>query len=93
MKITGVKIHHVEWERGPYHWRDGILPNGPTGRAALMRILTDQGIEGMSPCGGNINIAEVKHQLIGADPLDRERIWQNLWRNLRSSNLGHAIGN
>jgi L-alanine-DL-glutamate epimerase-like enolase superfamily enzyme len=30
--------------------------------------------------------------LIGANPLDRERIWQGLWRNLRSSNLGYAIG-
>ena len=30
--------------------------------------------------------------MIGADPLDRERIWQNFWRNLRTSNLGFAIG-
>ncbi len=92
MKITSVKIYHVEWERGPYHWRDGILPNGPTGKAALLRILTDEGIEGLAPCGGTFNIAEVKYQLVGADPLDRERIWQGFWRNLRSSNLGYAIG-
>ncbi len=26
MKITDVKIHHIEWERGPYHWRDEIMP-------------------------------------------------------------------
>ena len=26
MKITGVKTHFFEWERGPMHWRDGILP-------------------------------------------------------------------
>jgi FMN phosphatase YigB (HAD superfamily) len=32
------------------------------------------------------------NELIGADPLDRERIWQNFRRNLRTSNLGFAIG-
>ena len=92
MKITAVKIHHVEWERGPYHWRDGIMPNSPTGRTALLRILTDEGIEGLSPCGGVVNVDEIKYQLIGVDPLDRERIWQDFWRNLRSSHLGFAIG-
>lgn len=92
MKITGVQIHRVEWERGPYHWRDGILPNGPTGRAGLLRILTDEGVEGLSPCGGGIHLDEVKYQLIDADPMDREQIWQHFWRNLRSSNLGLAIG-
>ena len=92
MKITAVKIHHVEWERGPYHWRDGIMPGGPTGRTALLRILTDEGIEGLSPCGGKVNVDEIKYQLIGVDPLDRERIWQDFWRNLRSSHLGFAIG-
>jgi L-alanine-DL-glutamate epimerase-like enolase superfamily enzyme len=92
MKITAVKIHHVEWERGPYHWRDGIMPNGPTGRTALLRILTDEGTEGLSPCGREINVDEIKYQLIGVDPLDRERIWQDFWRNLRSSHLGFAIG-
>jgi L-alanine-DL-glutamate epimerase-like enolase superfamily enzyme len=92
MKITAVKIHHVEWERGPYHWRDGIMPGGPTGRTALLRILTDEGTEGLSPCGREINVDEIKYQLIGVDPLDRERIWQDFWRNLRSSHLGFAIG-
>jgi L-alanine-DL-glutamate epimerase-like enolase superfamily enzyme len=91
MKITGVKVHLVEWNRGPYHWRDGIKPNGPLAQAGLMRILTDDGLEGWSPCGA-VDIEEVKYQLIGQDPLDRELIWQNMWRNLRTSNLGQAIG-
>ena len=92
MKITGVKVHTVEWERGPYHWRDEIMPNGPTGRTNLLRILTDEGVEGWSTCGGSFRVEEVKYQLLGRNPLDRERIWQAFWRNLRSSNLGYAIG-
>lgn len=92
MKITGVKAHFVEWERGPYHWRDGIMPSGPTGRAGLLRILTDEGIEGLAPYRGGANIDEIKYQLVDRDPMDRERIWQDFWRNLRTSQLGHAIG-
>ena len=92
MKITGVKIHHVEWERGPYHWRDEIMPSGPTARSALLRILTDEGIEGLAPYSAGANVEEIKWQLIGEDPLDRERIWQKFWRNLRTSHLGFAIG-
>ena len=92
MKITGVRIDHIEWQRGAYHWRDGIMPSGPTGRTGLLRIATDEGIEGLSPCWGRIDVEEVKYQLLGADPLNRERIWQDFWRNLRTSNLGYAIG-
>jgi L-alanine-DL-glutamate epimerase-like enolase superfamily enzyme len=92
MKITGVKIHIVEWERGPYHWRDGIMPYGPTARAGLLRILTDEGIEGLSPYREGANLNEIKWQLVGRDPLNRERLWQDLWRNLRTSRLGLAIG-
>ena len=92
MKITDVKIHYVEWDRGAYHWRDGIMPQGPKAQTGLLRIMTDEGVEGLSRCGGGINIDEVKWQLVGENPMDRERIWQNFWRNLRTSNLGVAIG-
>ena len=92
MRITDVKVHHVQWERGPYHWRDGIMPNGPTATAGLLRILTDEGVEGISPYRGGASIQEIKWKLVGADPMDRERIWQDFWRNLRTSKLGFAIG-
>jgi L-alanine-DL-glutamate epimerase-like enolase superfamily enzyme len=92
MKITDIKIHHIEWERGPYHWRDEIMPSGPTARTALLRILTNEGVEGLSTYSAGADIAEIKYQLINEDPLDRERIWQKFWRNLRTSKLGLAIG-
>jgi len=92
MKITGVRVQHVEWKRGPYHWRDGILPSGEMARAALLTIETDQGVVGYSPSAPSGGIDEIKHQLLGRDPFDRERIWQDLWRNLRTSRLGFAIG-
>ena len=76
MKITDIKIHHIEWKRGPYHWRDGIMPSGPMARTALLRILTDEGVEGLSSYSAGASVEEIKYQLIGEDPLDRERIWQ-----------------
>ena len=92
MKITGVRVHHFEWERGPYHWRDGIMPSGSKATGAFLRILTDEGVEGWSSYRRGANIEEVKYQLLGEDPLDRERIWHKFWRNLRTSNLGLAVG-
>jgi L-alanine-DL-glutamate epimerase-like enolase superfamily enzyme len=68
------------------------MPSPSTARAGLLRIITDEGIEGLSPYRGGANIEEVRYQLIGQDPLDRERIWQSFWRNLRTSKLGLAIG-
>ena len=80
MKITGVKVHTVEWERGPYHWRDEIMPSGSTARAGLLRILTDEGVEGWCRFSRRFGIEEVKYQLLGRDPMNRERIWQGFWR-------------
>ncbi|MCU0521163.1 MAG: racemase [Anaerolineae bacterium] len=92
MKITGIRIHHIEWERGPYHWRDEIMPSGSTARTALLRIITDAGIEGWSSYSAGASVEEIKYQIVGEDPLNRERIWQKFWRNLRTSKLGLAIG-
>ena len=64
MKITAVKIHHYEWERTPFHWRDGIMPGGAKTGGALLQIDTDQGVSGFSPRAGG-DIEEIKFQLIG----------------------------
>ena len=91
MKITGVKRYHIQWERGPYHWRDGIMPYGSTASTCLLVIQTDEGIDGVCQCGSVFGMPETKYYLMGRDPLDRERIWQDFWRNLRSFNLGFAL--
>jgi L-alanine-DL-glutamate epimerase-like enolase superfamily enzyme len=48
----------LEWDRRPYHWRDGLPAGGSKARETLLRI---------------------------------EEIWQDLWRNLRTSTFGGAI--
>ena len=51
MKITVIKIHHIEWERGPYHWRDGIMPNGPMAKrhCSVARCMAVQLPHSMQP--------------------------------------------
>jgi L-alanine-DL-glutamate epimerase-like enolase superfamily enzyme len=93
MKITDLKVHVLEWARPPHHWRDGLPRGGPKGRETLLRILTDEGVEGHSTHWGDANIDEIKWKLVGRDPLRIEEIWQDLWRNLRSSTIGGAIAN
>ena len=68
-------------------WTEGVL----------VRILTDEGIEGNSLCSGGRGMAEyltpLKPALLGQDPLDREKIWQELWRLDRLMFLPqHALG-
>ena len=48
-------------------------------------------MEGHSIHWGDANIEEIKWKLVGRDPLRIEEIWQDLWRNLRSSTIGGAI--
>lgn len=91
MKITGLKVHVLEWDREPYQWRDGLPPGGPKGRETLLRIQTDTGVEGHSIKWGDANIEEMKWKLIGRDPLRIEEIWQDMWRNLRTSTISGAI--
>ena len=54
-------------------WTEGVL----------VRILTDEGIEGNGITTGGRGMAEylsiLKPALLGQDPLDREKIWQELW--------------
>jgi len=64
---------------------------------SLLRIATDEGIEGWSdietqphvgkaivdaPSGGQIGFESLRAALIGEDPLQRERLWQKMYRYL-----------
>jgi len=52
----------------------------------LTRIVTDEGVDGFC-FGGNkkINDRIIKPALIGKNPMDREKIWQYLYRDLQGS--------
>lgn len=87
MKITDVKVTVWEWRDIPptrYTLRVKSAGSRST-QMGLVRIITDEGIEGnaflgsaLSPLGGDAQliIDRYKPMLVGQDPFARERIWQ-----------------
>lgn len=89
MRITDVKVTVWEWKDIPptrYTPNVRSSENHST-HMALVRILTDEGIEGhaflgsaLSPLGKDANLIVERYKpfLVGKDPFDRELIWQKI---------------
>jgi len=95
LRIADVKVQIVEFDRAPYHWCDD-LPVPPTHvRSPLLRIRTDDGVEGQCFGAGDVvdaGIEAVRALLIGEDPLNRERIWQRFWKAARWRGFRGRLG-
>ncbi len=94
MKITDVKCVIFEWT--PPTVLKGavgrVMGNRKTIPHMIVRVLTDEGIEGNSSqyVVGNQGLAEhietrMKPRLIGKNPMYVEQIWQDIWRFTRST--------
>ncbi|MCL5026865.1 MAG: mandelate racemase/muconate lactonizing enzyme family protein [Chloroflexi bacterium] len=98
MKITDVQAFYLRGEIAKgFAWS---LPlDYPRYRqATLVRVLTDEGIEGWGEAGGgltsfNRTLVEqmLKPQILGEDPLNRERIWQKLYHGLVNPALYNGL--
>ncbi len=82
MKIKDIKAEVYDREQAKIAFRaDYPLPRGRV-PFTVLRVVTDEGIEGIA--FGSSAIAEpavklIKSEIMGKDPLDREWIWQRLW--------------
>src|SRR5437763_5932591 len=101
MKITDVTLTLFAWESIP-STTYGHHTARPTGKSdlGLLRIATDEGIEGHAFLGTSSNPASLdgpglirflKPLLIGQDPLDRERLNRLLWARARVATV-RSIG-
>ena len=101
MKITDVSLTLFAWESIP-RTVYGAHTAHPTGKSdlGLLRIVTDDGIEGHAFLGTSSNPASLdgpalirflKPVVIGQDPLDRERLNRLLWARARAATI-RAIG-
>jgi L-alanine-DL-glutamate epimerase-like enolase superfamily enzyme len=68
----------------PFKWRAGLPGSEPAGIGAVLRVVTDEGIEGLAPCERGHILADLvnrrlRDELIGQDPLQREWLWHRLW--------------
>jgi L-alanine-DL-glutamate epimerase-like enolase superfamily enzyme len=97
MKITDVTLTLFAWNDIPsttYGTHTGRL--GGSSALGLLRLITDQGLEGHAFLGSAMNpatsdgqalITHLKPLLIGKNPLDRERVNQQIWARQRSAGV------
>lgn len=89
MKITDVQAFRVlvPGAKPPFRWRHGLLGSPPDGHAAVLRIRTDEGCDGVAYSyylGAGASLPDavervIRDCLVGEDPLQREWIWHKLW--------------
>ncbi len=99
MRITDLKIRVVEPPEFTFQWREDIPPVQLT--MTVFEIMTDAGITGVSSSwlpGAPREIGEsadhfFRPLLIGADPMQREKIWQELMAFSRYMIMPKAASN
>ncbi len=86
MKITSLTMETYRWKR------DKPIRNGmyvyPTSGLNVVKVETDEGFTGVGLAGGvqgaeEIGVAILEHfaqVVVGQDPFDTERIWDNMWQ-------------
>ncbi len=101
MKITDVTLTLFAWDDIPpttYGAHTGRFSG--KSQIGLLRIITDQGLEGHAFLGSAMNpattdgqglITHIKPVLMGRDPLHREALNQEIWKRQRSAGV-RAIG-
>src|SRR3954469_11464480 len=97
MRITEVEAHRVQIPPAepPFGWRRGLLGGPAGGEGAVLRLLTDDGVEGaaLMPRRGSGVILEdlvdhvLRAELTGAEPLQREWLWHRMWEIDRTEEL------
>ena len=86
MRIDAVEVHLVEVPAvdPPFRWRQGLPGSEPATTGAYLRIRTDEGVEGVAWCGRGVILSDlvdrrIRAELVGADPLRREFLWERMW--------------
>jgi L-alanine-DL-glutamate epimerase-like enolase superfamily enzyme len=86
-----VKIIRVDVERSsipartpPFVWRAGLPGSEPELVGGVLRIVTDEGVEGVAECRRGVILEDlvnrrIRDELIGEDPMRREWLWHRMW--------------
>jgi len=91
MKITAVHAYITEerFEK-PFVWRNGLAGSNQLREHIWLHLETDAGVDGLARFwkSGYVALDVVRRllqtQLVGQDPLQKERLWQTLWEADRS---------
>ena len=98
MRVTDVSCTMINWKSEP--WNTGTGAFGGTRLLGIVKVTTDEGIEGHAFLGSSRQGADayvgpliefVKPMLVGRNPLDIGAIWEKLWKMNRNVST-NAIG-
>ena len=82
MRIIDVKFHLVSTPVAPsFRWRAGLPGSDPAGVGGILRLITDEGIEGLASTHRGKIVADLverrlRTELVGQDPLQKEWLSQ-----------------
>jgi len=85
MRIVDVKAHLVPTPAGPpFRWRAGLPGSEQAGTGAVLRVIADDGVEGLAWTHRGVIVADLverrlRDELIGQDPLQKEWLWHRVW--------------
>jgi L-alanine-DL-glutamate epimerase-like enolase superfamily enzyme len=97
VRITDVECFTVfaRGARPAFDWRAGLHGSPVDGDIAVLRIRTDEGVDGVAivPRPGSAPVVAsavdrvLRDELVGADPLQREWLWHRIWEIDRTEEL------
>jgi L-alanine-DL-glutamate epimerase-like enolase superfamily enzyme len=85
MRITDIQVHLISMPAGPaFRWRDGLPGSDPDGTGAVLRIVTDDGHDGLAFTSRGVIVQDlverrIRKDLVGQDPLQKEWLWHRIW--------------
>ncbi|QIG39439.1 racemase [Microbacterium sp. 4R-513] len=85
MRITSLDVELVDVPAQPsFRWRAGLAGSEPASIGAWLAIRTDVGVDGFAFCPRGLILEDLvdrrlRGELVGADPLAREYLWNRLW--------------
>jgi L-alanine-DL-glutamate epimerase-like enolase superfamily enzyme len=85
MKIADVVVDRVRLPAQPsFVWRAGLPGSEPELVGGLLRVLTDEGVEGVALTRRGVILEDIverrlRGELVGQDPLQREWLWHRIW--------------
>lgn len=85
MRINDVQVQLIKTPAQPeFRWRTGLPGSEGANVGGVLRISTDEGIEGLAFCRRGKILADlverrIRKDLIGQDALQKEWLWQRMW--------------
>ncbi len=86
MKITRVEVERfpIPARTPPFVWRVGLPGSEPDLEGGLLRICTDDGVEGIAQTRRGVILEDLvnrrlRDELVGEDPWRREWLWHRVW--------------